>query len=183
MESYYLTIDSNSDDPRVRDNNSISSFVNIVEPAIEVSGEYEVALKEIQFPSTLFNITEEQYLMITILSEASGVTNSKHGKAIAAFKPFKVLEPGRYTSIKEIIDLINNSTAVRYKLFDQYVAEAPSLILGPVWCQEAREEENFFVPPHRVACKRGKMAKVFDYSRLVYLATSRLQFYGRIRRR
>lgn len=104
MDSGFVILDSNAEDERTT--NTTSSFENHLTPPLSFDDDdFEVGVKEIQYPFTWNNIVSDQY---AIIHYASTNENKVFENIIG---PILILPKGRYTDLKVIIDMINSALA------------------------------------------------------------------------
>ena len=125
MDSLIIVLDSNVKDPRDVATNTCSDFINILDPPLDMGeDEYEVGVKEIQYPATWFNITEPQYgciLYRTTRAETASDPYSESGE------PFLIMTPGRYTDIQDVIDRVNKATSKKFEKVHQNNGKCPKM--------------------------------------------------------
>ena len=73
--------------------NTLSSFTNFLPEQINLEGQWEVAISEISYPSMYQNLTEGYFKFF----------DEKLSKTTSTYN----LEPGRYTSITDIVEAMN----------------------------------------------------------------------------
>lgn len=101
MDSRVVELVSNASST-IYPNNTISSFTNFLPEQIELSGEWEVALMEISYPTQYFNVTEGS-LWFSLIDFQIHTSSEKH----TYFPKNVILESGLYVSIDDIFISIN----------------------------------------------------------------------------
>ena len=123
MDSHILLVDSNVADARTGSNNTCSSFVNILDPPLDLGDEdFEVGIKEIQYPITWFNITKNAHCVL-LYRKGQGT-----GVYTESSEPFVVLSPGRYTDVNNILAQINVAIKQKFLLHHKGSGSAPAYI-------------------------------------------------------
>lgn len=93
---FFLTLPSDSS-MNIYPNNTVSEFtVNLPQP-LDLSGEWEVGLKEIQYPHTWNNVRSQDQNNHFYIYDSSGLPT------------VYILEPGYYSSVKELLQGIKNT--------------------------------------------------------------------------
>ena len=99
MNDFYLTLSSNSSTD-VYSENTIANFKTKLPNRIELDGQWEVGIAEMQYPHTWYNLREEDG-QLTVLSATAGA-------AIAT--PLHIT-PGYYDTIEDLLRRIENVIA------------------------------------------------------------------------
>ena len=92
MESFTIELVSNASGELFSDN-TLSSFTNFLPEQLNLEGQWEVATLEISYPSMYQNTTEGKFKFF----------DEKLSKSTSTYN----LEPGRYTSITDIVEAMN----------------------------------------------------------------------------
>ncbi len=95
---FYLTLPSNSSMEYFADN-TLSRYVTRLPQAIDLEGDWEMGLVEIQYPHTWYNVGSEDTRMVVLTMDEDG--------NYAAQKRL-YLNAGFYPSIRDLIDAINH---------------------------------------------------------------------------
>ena len=73
--------------------NKLSSFTNFLPEQLNLEGQWEVAIPQISYPSMYQNVTEGKFMFF--------------GKKLSKSSEFHFLEPGLYSSITDIVEVMN----------------------------------------------------------------------------
>ena len=92
MESFTIELVSNASGELFPDN-TLSSFTNFLPERLNLEGQWEVAISEISYPSMYQNTTEGKFKFF----------DEKRSKSTSNYN----LEPGLYTSIRDIVEAMN----------------------------------------------------------------------------
>ena len=98
MDSFTIELVSNASGDFFTDN-TLSSFTNFLPEQVNLEGQWEVAISEISYPSMYQNITEGKFKF----------SNKKLSKSRSTYS----IEPGLYTSITDIVEVMNTLTQER----------------------------------------------------------------------
>ena len=92
MDSFTIELVSNASGDFFP-NNALSSLTNVLLAQVILEGQWEVAIPEISYPSMYQNTTEGTFIFF----------DEKLSKSTSTFN----LEPGLYTSIRDIVEAMN----------------------------------------------------------------------------
>ena len=92
MDSITIELTSNASAELFPDN-TLSSFTNFLPDQVNLEGQWEVALSEISYPSMYQNVTEGYFKFF----------DEQLSKSTSTY----ILEPGLYTSIRDIVEAMN----------------------------------------------------------------------------
>lgn len=108
MGSFYITLPSNSSVDHFPDNNP-SHFFTKLPQTIDLNGNYEVGLSEIQFPNSYFNVLEDEvWFQFDTLHEYDEENNKLFAKKTKVKIP-----SGLYESSYYFIDQLNKLTRAK----------------------------------------------------------------------
>ena len=121
MESFTIELVSNASEELFPDN-TLSSFSNFLPEQLNLEGQWELAISEISYPSMYQNITEGKFKFF----------DEKLSKSTSTYS----LEPGLYTSITDIVEVMNrliqernnhNETCITVKVIIMLADDTSSL--------------------------------------------------------
>jgi hypothetical protein len=98
---FYLTLPSNASFSHYPDN-TLANFTVMLDPPLDLQGQYEVGLCEISYPRSWLNINSDQYYL----------TMEDHN-LLETYDIY--LPPGHYDSIEHVVSLINQRIPKQYK--------------------------------------------------------------------
>lgn len=119
-DQFYITLPSNSS-MKFFPNNTTARYTTQLPRRIELVGEWEVALVEIQYPLTLQNINEPYNVVRFHVHRSDTPAENLHdiptssGEKRVAHGQF-LIEPGIYTDIWEIIRALNSLATIKEHL-------------------------------------------------------------------
>jgi len=97
-DEFYITFVSNAAfSRRLYPGNKVSEFRTRLFRCIELCGNYEMALTEIQFPISFYNVYKDEYYMETV----AGITGE--------YATVLTVQQGFYTDVQHIIDQLNDA--------------------------------------------------------------------------
>src|SRR4051812_8696894 len=111
MNSFYIYLPSNVENDSSHEN-TLAHFVTPLCSNIILEDEYEVAVTEISYTYSWYNLTADQPVWVS--SAYSGTLFDKH-----------FIEKGHYSSLKELVDEVNENMANFYEPL--WVARLPRL--------------------------------------------------------
>lgn len=121
MDQFYLTLPSNSSMKYYPDN-TVANYVTQLPRVVHLDGEWEVAVVEILYPCSFLTIDDSSYIYLNTYKEseyaALTVINAQpeEEKNPTIYIPSMVvckLKPGTYSSVREVVKMINNDAALK----------------------------------------------------------------------
>ena len=111
MNHFYLTLPSNSS-MQIYPKNTLSSFTTKLPEDINLTGEWEVGLKELQFPQTWYNINDMDGEFIIDLNNVTdqSLISESSSELGSSLEVHCLLYPGYYSSCEQLATMFNSIT-------------------------------------------------------------------------
>ncbi|KAI8480635.1 hypothetical protein Bbelb_416470 [Branchiostoma belcheri] len=130
--SFYVTLPSDGS-MDVYPDNTLSTYRTKLSHPIELKGDWEVSLSEIQYPHSWMNVREGENTLLYFMADETIEGGGREYEVIT-------VPSGYYKNISQLVDVLNEAAAVRYAdLFKQHdmfaynaIAKRVTMVLPPM---------------------------------------------------